>query len=93
MILLIRRMVLLVSLMFWQGGFMFYGGVVVSVGGRILGSETHHAISDQLSELRCQFGFVSGQWSVAGCFGADRFFRAFLAASRRDGNCWAWAGL
>ena len=38
MILVIRRMVLLVSLMFWQGGFMFYGGVVVPVGGRILGS-------------------------------------------------------
>jgi hypothetical protein len=33
-------MVLLVSMMFWQGGFMFYGGVVVPVGGRILGSET-----------------------------------------------------
>jgi hypothetical protein len=39
MISVIRRMLLLVSLMFWQGGFMFYGGVVVPVGGRILGSE------------------------------------------------------
>src|SRR3954463_10179322 len=37
---LIRRFMLLVSLMFWQGGFMFYGGMVVPVGGRILGSET-----------------------------------------------------
>ncbi len=40
MILVIRRMLLLVSLMFWQGGFMFYGGVVVPVGARVLGSET-----------------------------------------------------
>jgi hypothetical protein len=30
---LIRRFVLLISLLFWQGGFMFYGGVVVAVGG------------------------------------------------------------
>ena len=35
----LRRFMLLVSLMFWQGGFMFYGGVVVEVGSRILGSE------------------------------------------------------
>jgi hypothetical protein len=39
MIVVFRRMVLLVSLMFWQGGFMFYGGVVVPVGAAILGSE------------------------------------------------------
>ena len=47
MILAIRRMVLLVSLMFWQGGFMFYGGVVVPVGGRILGSETRQGFITQ----------------------------------------------
>ena len=35
----IRRMLLLVTLMFWQGGFMFYGGVVVPVGAEILGSD------------------------------------------------------
>jgi hypothetical protein len=47
MILVIRRMLLLVSLMFWQGGFMFYGGVVVPVGGRILGSETKQGFITQ----------------------------------------------
>ena len=47
MILVFRRMVLLVSLMFWQGGFMFYGGVVVPVGGRILGSETRQGFITQ----------------------------------------------
>lgn len=34
-----RRLFLFWSLMFWQGGFMFYGGVVVPVGSRILGSD------------------------------------------------------
>ena len=47
MILVFRRMVLLVSLMFWQGGFMFYGGVVVPVGGRILGSEARQGFITQ----------------------------------------------
>ena len=47
MILVIRRMLLLVSLMFWQGGFMFYGSVVVPVGGRILGSETEQGFITQ----------------------------------------------
>ena len=47
MILVIRRMVLLVSLMFWQGGFMFYGGVVVPVGARVLGSETEQGFITQ----------------------------------------------
>ena len=45
MSLVIRRMVLLVSLMFWQGGFMFYGGVVVPVGGRILDRRQNKASS------------------------------------------------
>ena len=43
----VRRTVLVVSLMFWQGGFMFYGGVVVPVGGRILGSETKQGFITQ----------------------------------------------
>jgi hypothetical protein len=47
MIIVFRRMVLLVSLMFWQGGFMFYGGVVVPVGGAILGSETRQGFITQ----------------------------------------------
>jgi hypothetical protein len=44
---LFRQFLLLVSLMFWQGGFMFYGGVVVDVGGRILGSETQQGFITQ----------------------------------------------
>src|ERR1700728_312060 len=47
MILVIRRMLLLVSLMLWQGGFMFYGGVVVPVGARVLGSEREQGFITQ----------------------------------------------
>jgi hypothetical protein len=36
---LARRFLVLIALMFWQGGFTFYGGVVVPVGSAVLGSE------------------------------------------------------
>lgn len=36
---LVRRWLLLWALMFWQGGFTFYGAVVVPVGSAVLGSE------------------------------------------------------
>lgn len=36
----IRRMLLILSLMVWQGGFMFYGGVVIPIGARILESDS-----------------------------------------------------
>ena len=35
---LIRRYLLLMSLMFWQGGFTFYSAVVVPIGSDLLGS-------------------------------------------------------
>jgi hypothetical protein len=35
----VRRWLLLWALMFWQGGFTFYGAVVVPVGSAVLGSE------------------------------------------------------
>lgn len=40
---LLRRTLLLIALMLWQGGFMFYGGIVVPVGSQALGS--HRAMS------------------------------------------------
>jgi hypothetical protein len=36
----LRRVLLVLALAFWQGGFMFYGAVVVPVGAVVLGS--HH---------------------------------------------------
>lgn len=38
MLTLMRRFLLIVTLCFWQGGFMFYGAVVVPVGSDVLGS-------------------------------------------------------
>ncbi len=44
---LFRRFALLLALAFWQGGFMFYGGVVVTVGAAVLGSETEQGFITQ----------------------------------------------
>jgi hypothetical protein len=44
---LIRRFLLVVCLAFWQGGFMFYGGVVVPVGASVLGSEVDQGFITQ----------------------------------------------
>lgn len=38
MLTFLRRFSLLLALTFWQGGFMFYGAVVVPVGSEVLGS-------------------------------------------------------
>jgi hypothetical protein len=35
----LRRVLLLWLFMFWQGGFLFYGAIVVSVGSEVLGSD------------------------------------------------------
>ena len=40
MTIVLRRLLLLLTLMFWQGGFMFYGAVVVPVGSEVLASDT-----------------------------------------------------
>ena len=44
---LLRRFVLILCIAFWQGGFMFYGGVVVPVGAAVLGSETEQGFITQ----------------------------------------------
>ena len=43
----LRRLILLVALMFWQGGFMFYGSVVITVGAQVLGSELEQGFVTQ----------------------------------------------
>jgi hypothetical protein len=39
MVTMVRRFLLLTALVFWQGGFTFYGAVVVPIGSEILGSQ------------------------------------------------------
>lgn len=43
-----RRLLLLWALLFWQGGFMFYGGVVVPIGSRLLGSDLEQGLITQV---------------------------------------------
>jgi hypothetical protein len=43
----LHRLLLLVALMFWQGGFMFYGSVVITVGAQVLGSEMEQGFVTQ----------------------------------------------
>jgi hypothetical protein len=38
MVIVLRRVLVLGALLFWQGGFTFYGAVVVHVGQDVLGS-------------------------------------------------------
>ena len=44
---ILRRLILLVALMFWQGGFMFYCSVVITVGAQVLGSELEQGFVTQ----------------------------------------------
>jgi hypothetical protein len=41
---LTRRFLALASLMFWQGGFLFYVSVVVPIGQRVLGSDLNQGL-------------------------------------------------
>lgn len=83
-----RRLLLLVALMVWQGGFMFYGGVVVEVGADVLGS--HRA---QGFVTRAVTNYLNAAGAVAlAVWGWD------LAAGRRAGPdgrrlAWIWWGL
>lgn len=47
MITVMRRLLLLMTLMVWQGGFMFYGAVVVPVGSEVLGSHREQGFVTQ----------------------------------------------
>ena len=46
-IIVMQRLLLLVALMVWQGGFMFYGAVVVPVGSEVLGSHLEQGFVTQ----------------------------------------------
>jgi hypothetical protein len=81
-----RRAVLVLVWMFWQGGFMFYGAVVVPVGSTVLGSD-----ADQGFVTRS----VTRSLNVAGV--ATLAVWAWDLASRRAGRgrvvSWALWGL
>ncbi len=62
LLVLTRRLVLLVALMFWQGGFLFYAGVVVPVGAEVLGS---HAAQGWIKRVVTNYLNVGGVLALA----------------------------
>jgi hypothetical protein len=86
---LFRRLLLLVSLAFWQGGFMFYGGVVVPVGASVLGSETEQGFITQsvTNYLNLAGAVCVTIWGATLAFDVRR-------SSRLGRLCWAtWLGI
>ncbi len=76
-----RRLLLLLALMFWQGGFMFYGGVVVPVGAAVLGSDTEQGFITRA---------VTNYLNLAGA-AALAVWAWDLAAGPRAGRRLRWA--
>jgi hypothetical protein len=66
MAVLCRRFILLLVLAFWQGGFMFYGGVVVPVGAERLRSEIDQGFITQsvTNYLNCAGTVCLAAWGM-----------------------------
>jgi hypothetical protein len=63
---LLRQFALLLSLMFWQGGFLFYSSVVIPAGANILRSETEQGFITQsvTNYLNLAGGVCLGIWLI-----------------------------
>jgi hypothetical protein len=50
---ILRRTLLMLALIFWQGGFMFYGGIVIPTGARVLegGHRTQSAVTRAITPV------------------------------------------
>src|SRR5208283_3430863 len=59
MMTLLRRYLVLVALMFWQGGFTFYASVVVPVGQSVLGRPTQAEVTEKVTVYLNIAGLVS----------------------------------
>src|SRR5690349_20729210 len=62
MVVLTQRLLLLLALMFWQGGFLFYAGVVVPVGAHVLGS---HAAQGWITRVVANYLNAGGGVALA----------------------------
>ncbi len=81
---LLRRWLVLITLAFWQGGFVFYGAVVVPIGAEVLGS---HAEQARITRPVTHYLNIAGSVALAAwCWDG-------VAARRRVGRGrWFWAG-
>lgn len=80
MITVSRRFLLVLALMFWQGGFMFYGGVVVETGAVVLGSHRTQGFVTQAvtNDLNAAGAVALAVWAwdvAAGRVGRERRLR------------------
>ena len=83
--LLVRRFLVLVALMFWLGGFTFYAGVVVPVGQNVLGGSAQADVTRQVSiylNLSCAIALLPLGWDIVSANDPSRGRRV----SRR--LCW-----
>ncbi len=71
-----RRFLVLIALMFWQGGFLFYASVVVPISTRILGSASRQGfITREVTSylnLAAAAGLALLAWDVMGTRDASR---------------------
>jgi hypothetical protein len=85
---LVRRFLVLAVLMFWVGGFTFYGAVVVPVGLHVIGVKEQSRVtgpSTFVLNVAGAFALVPFLWDVLRC--GD-------ASVRRQGVRWvSWAGM
>jgi hypothetical protein len=82
----LRRFLVVAALMFWQGGFTFYAGVVVPVGRQVLGAEQSRVTQPVTHYLNLAgaFALLPIAWDLVLC----------PAANWRSRARWAmWVGM
>src|SRR5262249_52848627 len=82
---LLRRFLVLIALMFWQGGFTFYAGVVVPVGQHVLG---HHEQSQVTRPVSDYINLAGGITLLLLAW--DTAVTADASAGRRWGRWLSW---
>lgn len=83
-----RRFLVLVALLFWQGGFTFYAAVVVPVGQHLFGDVVQGQVTRQVTD----YLNLSGAIALA-VLGLDVLGAADPARARRRGRWLLWAGM
>jgi hypothetical protein len=82
----VRRFLFVAAVAFWLGGFMFYGGVVIEVGAKVLGSHRKQGfITQQVTDCLNVAGAVALPiilWNAMAVWGMrGRLARFLLAAT------------